>query len=377
MIKIPIAKPFLDERDAAYAREVILSGWVTQGPKVAEFEKKFAAFVGANDAVAVSNCTTALHLSLLVAGIGAGDEVICPSTSFIATANAIVHAGALPVFAEVEAGTYNLDLADVRSKIGPRTKGVLLVHQMGMPADIDGFRALCDQHHLALIEDAACAAGSIYRGQHIGSHSDLVCFSFHPRKVITTGDGGMIATSRADFAQRLRLLRQHAMSVNDRVRHDASTIVFEEHLEVGYNYRLTDVQAAIGVRQLEKLPWLVSERRQIAARYHAELADVRGLQLPLEPAGCVSNYQSFCVYLERSAKLGRNELMQKLLDHGISTRSGIMTAHRQPAYVARGQMPRLPVSEDLCDNSLLLPLYVPMSPDEVTTVIAAVRGLLG
>jgi perosamine synthetase len=208
---IPIAKPFLNEEEAQAAYDTILTGWITQGPKVAEFETKFAEYVGSKYAVALSNCTTALHLAMIIAGVKSGDEVICPSMSYIATANCITYVGAHPIFAEVNQ-SYNLDIEDVKKKITPKTKAILLVHQMGMPADIDVFRNLCDEKGLILIEDAACAIGSEYKGKKIGSHSDLVCFSFHPRKVITTGDGGMITTSNAEYAERLKILRQHGIN---------------------------------------------------------------------------------------------------------------------------------------------------------------------
>lgn len=238
---IPVAKPYLTADEAQAAYDVILSGWVTQGPKVQEFEEKFAAYVGSSYAVAVSSCTTALHLSLIVAGIKPGDEVICPSMSFIATANAIVHAGAKPVFAEVNKH-FNIDAKHAETLITSKTKAILIVHQIGMPADIDTFKNICKKHNLLLIEDAACAIGSAYKGKKIGSHSDLVCFSFHPRKVITTGDGGMIATSNPEYYKRLKALRQHAMSVNDLERHKSDKIIFEEYPEVGYNYRMTNIR---------------------------------------------------------------------------------------------------------------------------------------
>src|SRR5580704_16775945 len=192
---IPIAKPYLTKKEAKAAYDTILTGWITQGPRVAEFEQKFAAYTNAKYAVAVSNCTTALHLAMIVSGVGQGDEVICPSMSYIATANAIKYVGASPVFAEINPANYNLDISDVEKKINSKTKAILLVHQIGMPADIDAFKELASKYHIGLIEDAACAAGSSYKGSKIGCHSDLVCFSFHPRKVITTGDGGMITTS--------------------------------------------------------------------------------------------------------------------------------------------------------------------------------------
>jgi perosamine synthetase len=372
---IPIAKPYLGKEEAQYAHDTILSGWVTQGPKVQEFEEKFAAYTGAKYAAAVSNCTTALHLVMIVAGIGEGDEVICPSLSYVATANCIKYVNAIPVFAEVNA-QYNLDVNDVEKRITPKTKAILLVHQIGMPADIDAFKALCTKHKLILIEDAACAAGSSYKDKKIGSHSDLVCFSFHPRKVITTGDGGMITTSREDFHKRIKLLRQHAMSVNDRERHTAGKIIFEDHLEVGYNYRMTDIQAAVGIRQLEKLDFIVSERRKIAQKYLSELNAIKGIVLPYEKEGYFTNYQSFSVYLESSAKLKRNELMQALMENGVSSRRGVMTAHRESAYKSDYKDCHLPFSENLCDNSIILPLYYPMEEKDINTVISTIKKLL-
>lgn len=370
---IPIAKPYLTAEEAQAAYDTILTGWITQGPRVAEFEEKFAAYTGAKYAVAVSNCTTALHLSMIVAGIGAGDEVICPSMSYIATANSIKYVGAKPVFAEIDPANYNLDVTDVEKKITSKTKAILLVHQIGMPADIDAFKELAAKHNLKLIEDAACAAGSSYKGAKIGSHSELVCFSLHPRKVISTGDGGFIATNREDYYQRMKLLRQHGMSVNDRVRHESSKLIFEDHVEVGYNYRMTDIQASVGIKQLEKLDWIVAERRKIALRYNEAFKDIDHIQLPVEEKGYFSNYQSYSIYLKDDCPVSRNEIMQKLLDAGVSSRRGIMTTHRETAYKTEYAGVSLPVSEKSCDRSIILPLYVPMSNDDIEKVIEAFR----
>lgn len=375
-MKIPVAKPFLGKEEAQLAYDTILTNWVTQGPRVLEFEEKFAAYVGSSYAIAMSNCTTALHLSMIVAGVGEGDEVICPSMSYIATANCIKYVGAKPVFAEINPVTYNIDVEDARKRITPKTKAILIVHQIGMPADIDAFRALCDEHKLVLIEDAACAAGSSYKGKKIGSHSDLVCFSFHPRKVITTGDGGMITTSNEKYMQRLKLLRQHGMSVNDRVRHLSDKVIIEDHLEVGFNYRLTDIQAAVGIKQLERLDWLIEERRKIAHRYQNELGDLTNIRLPKEEEGYFTSYQSFSIYLLPSCKKDRNEVMQEFLDAGISTRRGVMTSHRETAYAEECAGLQLPISEDASDRSIVLPLYVPMTTEEVDYVIFHVRRIL-
>ncbi len=374
---IPIAKPFIGKEEAQAAHDTILTGWITQGPRVAEFEQKFAAYTGAAHAVAVSNCTTALHLAMIVAGVGPGDEVICPSMSYIATANAIKYTGARPVFAEVDPVTYNIDPADAEKRITPRTRAILIVHQIGMPADIDAFTAIGHRHGIRIIEDAACAAGSSYKGQKIGSHSDLVCFSLHPRKVITTGDGGFITTSKEELAQRMRLLRQHGMSVNDRVRHEANKVIFEDHVEVGYNYRMTDIQAAVGIHQLARLDWIVGERRKLADRYHAGLKDIASIRLPMEAEGYFTNWQSYSITLLDDCPVERNELMQKMLDEGIATRRGIMTSHRETAYKEECRGLTLPISEKAADRSIIIPLYVPMSTEQQDKVIGTFRKLLG
>lgn len=374
---IPIAKPYLTPEDAQAAYDTILTGWITQGPRVAEFEEKFASYTGAKYAVAVSNCTTALHLAMIVAGIKAGDEVICPTMSYIATANSIKYVGAKPVFAEVNPVTYNLDVDDVARRITPKTKAILLVHQIGMPADIDAFAALARKHNLHLIEDAACAAGSSYKGKKIGSHSSLVCFSLHPRKVISTGDGGFVTTDNEAYYQRIKLLRQHGMSINDRVRHESNKVMFEDHVEVGYNYRMTDIQAAVGIQQLAKLDWIVAERRKIAQRYQEAFADIPFIRIPQEAEGYFSNFQSFSIYLKKDCPVSRNDLMQKMLDADVSTRRGIMTAHRETAYKEECAGLSMPVSEDAADNSIILPLYIPMKAEDIETVIRTFRSSLG
>jgi len=376
-MKIPVAKPFLNEIDAKEAYDTILTGWVTQGPKVREFEEKFAAYVGSKFAVAVSNCTSALYLSMLVAGIKPGDEVICPSLSFIATSNSIMHAGAKPVFSEVDPETYNIDANYAESLITDKTKAILIVHQIGMPSDIDTFKKICNKHNLKLIEDAACAVGSSYKGKKIGSHSELVCFSFHPRKLVTTGDGGMIATSNEDYYNELKLLRQHGMSIDDRERHNANKVIIEEYIKVGFNFRMTDIQASVGIKQLERLDWIIKERRKIAFKYNEAFKDISFIRIPSEKEGYFSNFQSYSIYLKNGAPITRNCLMEELLKKGISTRRGVMTAHREIAYKEYCGGLSLPVTEDVSDRSIILPLYVPMKNEEVNFVIDSVRDLLG
>src|SRR5882672_6589060 len=269
---IPIAMPLLDENEADAAREAVLSGWVSQGPQVAAFEREFAALVDAPYACAVSNCTTALHLALAAVHIEPGDEVITPSHSFIATANCIRYCGATPVFVDIDPETYNIDPVRVAEAITPRTRAILAVHQMGMPCDLGALVALAKRHGIVLIEDAACAAGSQIRideqWSRIGKpRGDVACFSFHPRKVITTGEGGMLTTANPEFDRKFRLLRQHGMSVPDTVRHGSQEVIFEDYLVVGFYYRMTDVQAAMGRKHLERLFNLISSRRALAELY--------------------------------------------------------------------------------------------------------------
>lgn len=369
---IPITIPYLGEEEAQAAAEVIRSGWVTQGPKVAEFERLVAEYCETEHAVAVSSCTTALHLSLLALGVGPGDEVICPSMSFIATANSIRHAGATPVFAEVDPRTYNLDPDDVERRITPRTKAIMVVHQIGLPADMDRFNALGRKHGVKILEDAACAIGSRYKGRPIGGHSEMACFSFHPRKIITTGDGGMITTNNAEYAERLRLLRQHGMSLSDAERHRAKQVVIEQYLCVGYNYRMTDIQAAVGVEQMKKLDWIIQRRQEFAERYNRALADHPWLCPPHVPEYAVPSYQSYAVQLTDNAPLSRDELMQQLLDAGIATRRGIMLSHLEPAYAGNSLSNDLSQSKAASEESIILPLYPQMTLQEQNRVIATI-----
>jgi len=378
---IPIARPTLGTAEAEAAAAVVLSGWLSQGAEVAGFESEFAARVGAPFACAVANCTVALHLALLAAGVGADDEVVTVSHSFIASANVIRQCGAVPVFVDIDPATFNIDPAAIERAITPRTKAILCVHQIGMPCDLTRILAVARAHGLLVIEDAACAIGSEIEVDGtwapIGRpHGDVACFSFHPRKVVSTGEGGMLTTRHAEWDRQFRLWRQHGMSVPDTVRHRSARIVFEEYVVPAYNYRMTDVQAAIGRQQLKRLDWIVERRRALAETYRGLLAPGPGVQPPDEPRGCRSNWQSYCVRLPDG--VGQIDVMQAMLGRGVATRRGIMCAHMEPAYAGQALRFPLPESERARDRCILLPLFADMTEamqeDVVAALGAGIRG---
>jgi dTDP-4-amino-4,6-dideoxygalactose transaminase len=389
---IPIARPYMDEGEAQAASRAILSGWVTQGPEVAAFENEFAEYVATPHACAVSSCTTALHLALKAVEVQPGDEVITASHSFIATANSVRYCGAIPVFADIQPDTYNLDPDLIEPLIGPRTRAILIVHQIGMPCDMARMLMLARRHGLPVVEDAACAIGSeINVGdgwQKIGMpHGDIACFSFHPRKLLSTGDGGMLTTANPDWDHQFRLWRQHGMSVSDTARHSSRDVVFEAYEELGYNYRMTDIQAAIGRVQLKRLPGFLARRRAQADHYRELLKDIPGLVLPAEPSYTRSNWQSYCVRLPE--RCDQREVMQTMLDAGVATRRGVMCAHREPAFAdpeswscgrkgdscdcQPGSCLRLHHSEQAQDKAIILPLFHDMTVNQQERVCASLR----
>ena len=387
---IPIARPSIGVAEAEAAGRAIRSGWVTQGPQVAAFEREFAEAVGAAHACAVSSGTTALHLALRALDVGEGDEVITVSHSFIATANAVRYCGAVPVFVDIRPETFNLNPELIERALSPRTRAILCVHQIGMPCEMEAISRIARAHGLRLVEDAACAIGSeiLVDGtwQRIGApHGDAACFSFHPRKLLTTGDGGMITTRDASLDAKVRQWRQHGMTVSDTARHTAREVVFESYEELGWNYRMTDIQAAVGREQLKRLRGLLARRRELARRYAHLLAGVPGVRPPLEPDWARSNWQSYCVRLDEA--LDQRTVMQSMLDRGIATRRGVMCSHREPAYHIEpwscgsgegrcgcpGRCSRLRESERAQDHCILLPLFDVMTEEEQDRVVAELK----
>ncbi|SBV26530.1 perosamine synthetase [Micromonospora krabiensis] len=372
--RIPVMIPQLGEEEAQAAAEAVRSGWVAQGPRVARFEREFAALVGADHGVAVSSCTTALHLALVLWGVGPGDEVVVPSFSFIATANAVRYVGATPVFADVDLATGNVTVATVDAVRTPRTRAVIAVHQGGVPFDVAALRAAADRWGVVLVEDAACAAGSTAYGRPVGAGATVSAWSFHPRKLLTTGEGGMVTLDDPEGAARLRRLREHGMNVSAADRHASAQPVLEAYLETAFNYRMTDIQAAIGLVQLDRLTGLVAQRRALAARYQDLLADVDGLVPVRDPAHGETNYQSFWVRVDPAYGVGRDEVLAELAAAGVSARRGIMAAHLEPAYADVTPAP-LPVTERLTRDSLILPLHHALTEDDQDHVVGVLRKL--
>jgi perosamine synthetase len=374
--RIPVMLPYLGEEEALAAAEAVRSGWVAQGPRVAAFESAFAARVGAGHAVALSSCTTALHLALLACGIGPGDEVVVPSFSFIATANAVRYTGADPVFADVDEETGNLIPDTITEVITPRTRAVILVHQGGVPADAHAVTQAVTPFGIMVIEDAACAVGASAYGVPVGAQALIAAWSFHPRKLLTTGEGGMLTLDQALWAARLRRLREHGMDVSAADRHASVGPVFEHYLEVGFNYRMTDIQAAVGLVQLGRLDAMVRRRRELAAHYHGLLDGVPGLRAVRDPDYGQGNYQSFWVLLDEEFPGGRDAALVRLAAAGVSARRGIMAAHLEPAY---RDLPHvaLPVTERLTHDSLILPLFHTMDAAQQRRVVDALLEPVG
>lgn len=369
---IPITRLALGDEEAAAAAAVVKTGWLMNGPRTEEFERLVADYVGAKHAVAVSSATTGLHLALIAAGVKAGDEVICPSYSFIATANSIRFLGATPVFVDIDPRTFNIDVSQIEAAITPATTAIMPVSQIGLPADIPAIRDIAERHGLKIVEDAAPALGAAINGTRLGTLSDLTVFSFDARKILTTGEGGMVTTDDADAAARIRLLRAHAASVSTADRDRAGKVVLETYPEVGFNYKMTDIQAGIGVVQMGKVDQIVEERIRLGRRFDELLAGISGVVTPHVPDGFQHVYQSYNVWLETERT--QEEVMVSMLELGVATRR-ILAIHDQPAY-AGPNVPSLPVTEKATKRSILLPLFVGLTDAEQDQVVEALAKSL-
>jgi perosamine synthetase len=372
---IPFSRPYIGEAEARAVTDTINSGWIVGGPRLAEFERRYAELCGAPYAIGVSSWTTGAFLVLHSWGIGPGDEVIVPSLTFIASANVVVHAGATPIFAEIDSTTWNIDPNDVERKITPRTKAIIPVAQLGLPCAIDRINEIADRTGLHVLHDAACSFGSRIRGRPVGSFARTTVFSLHARKIVTTGEGGVIVTFDNELADRLRRLRHQGMSQSDFARHSAKPTLFETYDEVGYNFRITDIQAAIGLAQLDRLSDILARRTAIARRYLAGLKRIRFVNGPHIAEGILPNWQSFQIALAPKAPLSRDELMEHLYSRGISTRRGVMASHLEPA-LQRFRLP-LPKTEAAASQCLQLPIFPGLRENETDMVLSAMQDVLG
>lgn len=367
---IPFARPAVGSEESAAVYDLVMSGTFGQSGKVHEFEEAFAQLVGVPYALAVSSCTAALHLGLSGFGIGAGDEIVVPSLSFIATANAVRYVGATPVFADVDPTTQNLTPQSIESVLSPATKGVLVVHQTGVPADLDRIRAVCDPRGVAVFEDAACALGSQYKGRHISGSGGFAAFSFHPRKVLTTGEGGIITTDDPVSAQIMRSQATHGRQLLE-----PGPLDNEQYSRVGFDYAMCSVLAAVGIVQLRRFGAIVSQRRILGDRYRTLLADIDGLEMIGDTAYGRTNYQSFWILLPENFPLDRVAVMKALMERGIMTRRGVMAAHLEPPYSDVNHV-ALPVTERFARDSLTLPLFHDMTFAQQDRVVAAIHEVI-
>lgn len=388
-MKIPISKPYFGEEERLAIQEPLETGWVVQGPKVAEFENLFAAYTGASHAMATTSCTTALHLALIALGVGPGDEVIVPAFTWVATANVVEMQGARPIFVDIELDTFNIDVDKIEKAITPRTKVIMPVSLFGISAPMKPIMEIARKHGLKVVEDDACGTGAWYHDAHAGTLADAGCFSFHPRKAITTGEGGMVITNNGEMAERIRSLRDHGASKSDLARHlGARSYLLPDFNVVGYNYRMTDFQGALGVAQMHRLEWILEQRTARAHVYDKALVDIPWLRAPVLPAGYRHGYQSYvCLFQPEQPSLSnvdrlhanRNKLMDELEGQGIASRPGTHAVHmlgfyREKYSIKPEDFPNAFLADQL---TLSLPLYAQMTGDEQEFVIESIVGFDG
>ena len=371
-MKIPLTRPLTGSEERQVVSDVVASGWLTQGPGVNRFEETLATRLGADHAIAFTSCTTALHVALMLHEVGLGDEVIIPSYTWIATANVIRMVGATPVFVDIDLATFNVDTNQLAKLITPQTKVLMPVHQFGLPANVDAIVSLANEHQLTVIEDAACAVGSAYKGKPVGGLGNESCFSFHPRKLITTGEGGMLLTNNATMAERTRVLINHGASVSDMTKHKAGTVealLSEEFHSVGYNYRMTDMQGALGAEQVKRLDEVVELRSQRADRYTQQLAETPEIITPHIPEYATPNWQSYAIRIADDCPVPRNVVAQRLLDANIACRPAYMACHLEGVFRQYTERAHLPNTEKALETVIILPLYPQMTDTEQDYVL--------
>ncbi|HEX76706.1 MAG TPA: DegT/DnrJ/EryC1/StrS family aminotransferase, partial [Dehalococcoidia bacterium] len=392
-LRVPITKPYFGEEEKKAVNEVLDSGWLVQGPKVAEFERLFCEYTGAKFARTSTSCTASLHLALIASGVTHGDEVLVPSFTYVASANSVEYTGAKPVFVDIDLKTFNIDVQKLAQyleqakKQGSKVKGIMPVHLFGLAADMDPIMELARKYNLCIIEDAACALGSYYKAKHAGTFGDAGCFSLHPRKPITTGEGGMLITNNPEVASKVQSLRDHGAAVSDLARHEKGGFMLPAFNVLGYNYRMTDIQGAIGVEQMKKFPWVVSQRIEKAKTYDEELRDIEWLQTPCVPEGYKHTYQSYVTLVQnpkfkqltldaiQDSNQFRNKIMAKLEEEGIATRQGTHAVHTLNYYkmkydIAEGDYLNALAADKL---SMTLPLYPQMTDEEQEYVIERIK----
>lgn len=377
---IPYGKQYIDDEDILAVVDVLKGDYLTTGPKIDEFEKKFAEYVGAQYAVAVSSGTAALHLANLAAGFKAGDEVITTPMSFAATANSVLYTRARPVFVDIDNTSYNIDQTQIEKQIGSRTRGIIPVHYTGLPCFMEEIRDIAKKHNLTVIEDACHALGARYKDSTIGDcyYSHMTVFSFHPVKHITTGEGGMITTNSRDYYENLKKLRSHGIVRNEEnLTGERHGPWYYEMQELGYNYRMTDIQAALGISQLDKLDYFIKRRKQIAAYYNEAFSDL-SLELPFEPEDCYSSYHLYVIKLKPGIPYNRKEIYCRLREKGIYAQVHYIPIHTFPYYQrALGcRSGDYPNAEDHYERILSLPIYPQMTDLDIWTVIKVVREVM-
>lgn len=357
---IPLARPFFDSEEIKQVQETLDSGWVSQGPKVKEFEARVCEYLSVNYAVSVCNCTAALHLSLLAIGLKEGDEALVADFTFPATGHSVMYCGAKPVFIDINPKTYNIEPEFIQDKITSRTKAIIPVHTFGQPADMDSIATIAKEYKLKVIEDAACAFGSKYKGKFAGTIGDIGCFSFHARKGLTTGEGGMVVTNDKNYADKIRMLSTFGMSSAwDR----KGKLVIPEFTDLGFNYKMSDITAAVGVAQLNKLDKMIEKRIYLADYWDNKLDSIKMINKPFRDENSFHIYQSYVTIVHE--EVDRDQLIQKLLDNGIQTQIGTYASHIQPIYHSEQ---KCRISLDVFHRSLALPFYVSMTEQDIDYV---------